>query len=209
MPNPYLTPSNDSDTENSIEANGENTTNTAADSETNANASTIVDASDLLSNIVGAPLASAGNVSRNLNWYRASLDDVQTHMGELVDFANWLTRTNRLFDQALPSCWIHHPWIVMIIDSLLNTYQEAYLRGKFLFRHQFVLNVVPDAIRNIQSYASNFGLYEHQHVTTCPMQDDYDMLRDNFTEQFPHHVYTPAWPWDETSAQEAIYHNEH
>lgn len=179
----------------------------APTSSNNTSPNKIVDATELLGGILEAPLAQAKKVPLGINWYCASLDEAQSRMGELVDFAHWLARVNRLFDQALPHCWIHHPWLVMIVDSLLVSYQEAYLSAEKLSRHQYVLSVVPDAMSAIQTYAANFALYEHDHAVKCPSQDDEDDVRDSFTQYYPRHEYTPSWPWDTCSAQQAIYNN--
>jgi hypothetical protein len=61
------------------------------------------------------------------DWYHASRSDVEIRIWQVARFADWLSNVNSEFDQALPECFLQHPWIIMLVDALYVRYYDSYV----------------------------------------------------------------------------------
>lgn len=63
------------------------------------------------------------------DWWRLRGVDVPPVQTEVAGFADWLAAVDDRFDSLLPACWLHHPWVVLMIDALRIEYDGFYRDG--------------------------------------------------------------------------------
>jgi hypothetical protein len=64
------------------------------------------------------------------DWRRMDSRQAGVAVEETARFADWLCSVDDAFDSALPDCWLHHPWVVLLVDALRLQYDGVYMDGR-------------------------------------------------------------------------------
>ncbi|WP_018142392.1 hypothetical protein [Alloscardovia criceti] len=119
------------------------------------------------------------------DWYDpASQNNVDDRQWWVIRFTDWLCRINPMLDDALPTCWTTHAWLMMTMDALYERYVSAYKQNQQVSPIDWVDHVAT-TISQIKQWTDYTN---HRGTGTCPAPDeDYSHKRIQRRENEEHH----------------------
>lgn len=141
------------------------------------------------------------------DWYQTRSERVRDEaLLETVNFTDWICSVNEELDNTLPSCWIHHPWLVMVMDAVRMRYVAAYSTNEL--KHSgpwYFVQQIPATVELIRSWVQATGKSDGHECSLPPTDPSQKRLaRHRFEEShalYPHRTW--IWPANSTHEDEA------